>query len=200
MPQLGPDEARLKRRRLERRWGLRFELHETDPGSLRTFLRWKSEQYHRTGAFDVLSRPWVVEILERVHGTQADGFSGVFSCLYAGDSLVAAHLSLRSGPILHSWFPAFDVEFAKFSPGLVLFLEIAEAAPAHGIRVFDFGKGDEPYKQLFANSAIEVAAGSVERGRASAFTARTARRVWSIALHSPLYERAHRLRRRHELG
>jgi CelD/BcsL family acetyltransferase involved in cellulose biosynthesis len=197
---LGPDEARLKRRRIERRFGFRFSLRESDPAAFQTFMRWKSEQYRRTGAFDVLSRPWVVEVLERIHTTQTDDFSGVFSCVYAGDTLVAGHLGLRSGPILHSWFPAFDTRFAKYSPGLVLFLEIAEAAQSHGVRLFDLGKGAEPYKLLFANSAIEVGVGAVESGRASALGGRAARGLWSLALRSPLYERVHRLRRRYELG
>lgn len=197
---LGPDEAWLKRRRIERRFGLRFEFHDPDRTSLATFITWKSEQYRRTRAFDILSRPWVVEVLERVHASRTADFAGVFSCLYAGDSLVAAHLALRSGSILHSWFPAFDPSFSRFSPGLVLFLEMIEAAPAEGVTVLDFGKGGEPYKRRFANSWTEVGSGSVESGRASAITARTARRLWSIALRSPLYNRVHRLRRAREVG
>jgi CelD/BcsL family acetyltransferase involved in cellulose biosynthesis len=199
-PPHGPSEARRKWRRIDRRWGLRFELHEPDRRSLKTLVRWKSEQYRRTGQFDALSRPWVVEVLERAHATQTKDLAGVLSCLYADETLVAAHFGLRSGPVLHSWFPAYDVGFAKYSPGLMLLLAITEAAAADGVQIFDFGKGAEEYKSLFANRSIEVGTGSIEIGRASAVAARLARAMWSIPLRSPLYRHVHRLRRRLEMG
>lgn len=196
----GPREAELKARRLQRRFGLRFELHQDDRGALRTLMRWKSEQHRRTGTFDTLSRAWVVEVLERVHATRTDDFAGVLSCLYARDELIAAHLGLRSGRVLHSWFPAYDVRFAKYSPGLVLLLAIAEAASAHGIELFDLGKGAEEYKPRFANAATELGVGSVDVGRGSTVTSRIARMSWSRLLRSPLYSRVHRLRRRIQVG
>jgi CelD/BcsL family acetyltransferase involved in cellulose biosynthesis len=196
----GPQEAQMKRRRLERRFDVRFELHEPDARALQTLLQWKSEQYRRTGVFDTLSRPWVVEVLERAHRTQTDEIAGVLSCLYADDALIAAHLGLRSGQLLHSWFPAYDVRFSKYSPGSVLLLAVAEAGPAHGIRTFDLGKGAEPYKLRFANASVSVGVGSVEAGRGSAVTGRVARGLWSLVLRSPLYTRVHRVRRRLEVG
>lgn len=196
----GLREAAKKRRRLERRFAVRFELHEPDRRAVATLLCWKSEQYRRTGVFDVLSRPWVIAVLERLHATQTDELAGVLSCLYADEKLIAVHFGIRAGCVLHSWFPAYDVEYAKLSPGLVLLQAIVEAAPAHGIRTIDLGKGSETYKDRLANRAIELGAGSLELDRASALAARLARAAWFVPLRSPLYTRAHRLRQRLQLG
>jgi CelD/BcsL family acetyltransferase involved in cellulose biosynthesis len=196
----GLHEAAKKQRRLDRRFAVRFEFHQPDRDALATLFRWKSQQYRRTGVFDVLSRPWVVAVLERLHATQTDELAGALSCLYADERLIAVHFGIRSGSLLHSWFPAYDVDYAKLSPGLVLLSAIIEAAPARGIRTIDLGKGSEFYKDRFANRAAEVGTGAVELDRAGELVARLARAAWFVPLRSPLYTRAHRLRQRLQLG
>lgn len=193
-------EIRTKTRRLDRRFGLRFVWHEAERAALATLVRWKSEQYRRTRVFDLFSRRWVVEVVERLHATQSPDLAGVLSCLYTDETLIAVHMGLRSGRLLHSWFPAYDHRFAKYSPGLVVLLAVIEAAATRGVRRFDLGKGEESYKPRFANGSIAVGAGSVDVGRASTAAARVTRTSWNLALRSPLYHQAHRLRQRLELG
>src|SRR5207248_8103260 len=122
--------------------------------------------------------------------------AGVLSCLYADDELVAAHFGMRSGAVLHSWFPAYTPSLNRYSPGLVLLRMVLEAAPAHGVEVFDLGPGTESYKSRFANATLEVGAGWVAATRTSDLARRVSDRSWSAVLHSPLYRRAHRLRQR----
>jgi CelD/BcsL family acetyltransferase involved in cellulose biosynthesis len=192
----GPREAEMKLRRIERRIGeVRFTFHDADPAVLRTLLRWKSLQFRRTHGFDPLSRRWVTEVLERVHATQTADFAGVLSALYADERLIAAHLGMRSGATLHSWFPAYDSSIAKYSPGLVLLLKLAEAAAERGVEVLDLGKGPESYKRRFTTEGVPLAIGSVERGSLEGAAARISRASWGAVLRSPLYGRAHRLRR-----
>jgi CelD/BcsL family acetyltransferase involved in cellulose biosynthesis/SAM-dependent methyltransferase len=193
----GPREAEMKLRRLERRIGeVRFVWHETDQRALQTLLRWKSLQYRRTTGFDPLSLPWVVEVIERVHAAQTSAFAGVLSCLYVENRLIATHLGLRAGPTLHSWIPAYDRDLAVYSPGLVLLLALAERAAADGVLRLDLGKGPETYKRRFTAEGIPVAIGSVQDGLLAPAWSRVSGAAWSAVLSSPLYGRAHPLRRR----
>ena len=157
-----PHQTMARMRRLERQLGpLRFEMHDPDPRALRAVLRWKSQQYRQSRHPDAFSVRWTVELLERIQAAQAPAFAGVLSTLYAGDRLLAAHMGMRSATVLHWWFPAYDVDYAKFSPGMVLLLELSRSAVETGIRTIELGAGEEPYKRLVANSGIEVAAGYV---------------------------------------
>ncbi len=152
-------------RRLERQLGpLRFVMHDPDPRALQLLIEWKRMQYRRDrwgGALDVFSHRWAVELLERVHAEQAAGFAGVLSTLWAGDSMVAAHMGMRSPTVLHYWFPAYDGAHTKLAPGRILLLEMIRGAAAAGIRAIELGAGDEGYKDRFANAAFPVASGLV---------------------------------------
>ena len=50
------------------------------------------------------------------------------------------------------WYkPSFDIDLARWSPGEVLLRQLFLAAADEGARVFDFGLGDEAFKQRFAH-------------------------------------------------
>jgi CelD/BcsL family acetyltransferase involved in cellulose biosynthesis len=151
-----------KVRRLERQFGrLQFALHDVRPASLHILLALKNEQYRRMGLKDFSSNRWAIELLERIYGTQTEAFAGVLSTLSAGDRIIAAHMGMRSATVLHQWFPTYDYSYAKFSPGLILLLEMCRAADGNGIREIELGVGHEDYKARFANKLIPVAAGFV---------------------------------------
>ena len=164
----GPKDADLQRRRLKRQAGsVRFVADDRDAGVFDALIRLKSRQYMRTGAFDVFSIPWVTDVLKRAYATRTQDFSGILSSLYVDGTLAAAHMGVRSRRVLHWWFPAYDVDFAKYSPGLVLLLSVAEAAARDGLRMLDLGSGRDPYKRRFATGSVQLAIGSVERDAAS---------------------------------
>jgi CelD/BcsL family acetyltransferase involved in cellulose biosynthesis len=52
--------------------------------------------------------------------------------------------------------PTFEIQLAKRSPGQVLLRQLILAAIAEGARIFDFGLGDEPFKQRFATLVRSV--------------------------------------------
>lgn len=164
---MGGDEltqALRKSRKIAREVGpLRLEWHTDDNSVLKALLKWKSEQYLRTGLSDIFSFPWVNELVDRIRTHQSPQFSGVLTALYVGDRLLAAHFGMRSKYVLHYWFPAYEREFQKYSPGLLLLIEIAKAAETVGIRKIDFGKGDEQYKRSFMTGSTQVGEGCVER-------------------------------------
>jgi CelD/BcsL family acetyltransferase involved in cellulose biosynthesis len=168
-------ELDRKARKLAREIGpLRFEAHTSSPEALDRVLRWKSEQCRRTGAHDFFSERWARELVERILQVQTVSFAGALSVLYAGETLVAANLGMRSRSVWHWWFPVYDHNFAKYSPGALLLLRVAEAAAHAGAGVLDLGKGDDGYKATFADMEIPLAEGFV--GRPSLLnTARMAR-------------------------
>jgi CelD/BcsL family acetyltransferase involved in cellulose biosynthesis len=162
-----------KQRKLEREEGaVRFQFDTKDHQALDTLMRWKSAQYRRTGRFDRFARPATVRLVRDLLETRAPGCSGTLSVLSAGGRPVAIHFGLRSAATLACWFPSYDVALAKYSPGLMLHLFMAEAAATAALPRLDLGKGDEEYKAVLGNQQFTVAEGCVERPSAVAVARR----------------------------
>ena len=153
-----------KERRLGRQVGeLRFVFDERDPAALRTLMAWKSAQYRRTGRRDRFAQSWITRLVHTLHETRAPECAGTLSVLYAGDKPIAAHFGLRSSTVLACWFPSYDTEYSKYSPGLVLHLRMAEAAAAEGIGLLDLGRGAAEYKDSLKTGEIPVYEGAWTR-------------------------------------
>jgi CelD/BcsL family acetyltransferase involved in cellulose biosynthesis len=153
-----------KKRKIERDIGpLRFELHTDESDALEHLVRWKSRQYVDTGVVDVFRHEWVTSLLQKIISRQGSKFRGFLSTLCAGERLVAVHAGMRSHGVAHYWFPSFDRDFASYSPGTILLLELARALGKSGACRLDLGAGVERYKPLFANGSGLVAAGTVDR-------------------------------------
>jgi CelD/BcsL family acetyltransferase involved in cellulose biosynthesis len=194
----GQSISRLRRktRKLEREHGaLRFTYHTDDPAALETLFRWKSDQYLKTGAVDILRQHWVREVLRRSHSTQTDRFAGVLSFVHVDGRPVAAHLGIRSGHVCHSWFQAYDPEFAPYSPGLTLLLRLVEHAPEANITTIDLGGGGYDFKRMLTNRAVALAAGSVELASFAAGAARVRRSARSLVRGTSMAPRLRRLLR-----
>lgn len=158
-----------KERRLGRQIGdLRFVFDERDPAALRTLMEWKSAQYRRTGRRDRFAQDWITRLVGLLAETRAPQCTGTLSVLYAGGRPVAAHFGLRSATVLSCWFPAYDPEFSKYSPGLVLHLRMAQAAAAEGIGTLDLGRGAAEYKDSLKTGELPVYEGAVTRAGAGA--------------------------------
>ncbi|MCZ1010707.1 GNAT family N-acetyltransferase [Streptomyces lydicus] len=153
-----------KERKLGRDIGpLRYVHDERDPAALRTLMEWKSAQYRRTGRSDRFAHPWIVRLVQHLFHTRSASFAGLLSVLYAGERPVAAHFGLRSESVLACWFPAYDPRFAKFSPGLVLHLRMAQAAAAESVGHLDLGRGAKDYKDSLKTRELMVSEGWVMR-------------------------------------
>lgn len=145
-------------RRLEREIGpLRFEVHVPDPQILHQLLLWRASKYQDSRhPFELLEN-----ILLKFLAQPSPGCRGTLSVLYAGDAVVACHFGLRSRQTWHYWFPAYNPEFEKYSPGNILLLKIAELAATTGIHTIDLGKGEQDYKKRLMNGSVPLAEGSV---------------------------------------
>lgn len=174
-------------RKAERRVGaLRFQLHVDDAAAFETLRRWKGAQLVASGQADHISAPWVGRFLEVIRRTQVDGFAGVLSTLHLGDKLAAVHLGMRTPSCFHYWLPAYDPALSTYSPGQLLFLEIAKAAAGLGARRIDLGKGQEAYKTRLMSGALEVADGAVHLNAAVGAIWRARHRAVAWARKSPL--------------
>ncbi|EKX65461.1 GNAT family N-acetyltransferase [Streptomyces ipomoeae] len=153
-----------KERRLGRAVNeVRYVHDERDPSVLRTLMAWKSAQYRRTGRSDRFAHPWIIQLVLQLFHTRSDSFAGQLSVLYADDKPIAAHFGPRSERVLTCWFPAYDPAFAKFSPGLLLHLHMAEEGAADGIAYLDLGRGQKQYKDSLKTREISVSEGWVTR-------------------------------------
>jgi CelD/BcsL family acetyltransferase involved in cellulose biosynthesis len=148
---------------MEREIGpLHFVPHSSDPKLLAQVLAWKSEQYRRSGWPDLFATDWGRALVQGIHGLRSPSFAGVLSLLYAGQHLVAGHMGMSSRTIWHYWFPAYDTRFAKYSPGMILLLKMAQHAEELGFDTIDMGTGIGLYKKRLMNACVPVAEGSVE--------------------------------------
>lgn len=155
-------ETKRKQRKLARDVGeTRFEFHSESDAVFNQLIQWKSAQRRSTKTFDVLQMAWAHTVVDNLRTIQTDNFRGCLSALYAGDRLIAAHFGLISNRVMHLWFPAYNVDFATYSPGVCLMLNMLEEADAQGITRFDLGKGDERFKQRLSNGATNVCQGAV---------------------------------------
>ncbi|WP_420719717.1 GNAT family N-acetyltransferase [Streptomyces sp. NRRL WC-3618] len=152
-------ERRLGRDAVE----VRYVHDERDPAALATLMAWKSAQYRRTGRSDRFAHPWITRLVQQLFHTRSDPFAGVLSVLYADGKPVAAHFGLRTERVLACWFPAYDPAYAKYSPGLILHLRMAEGAAADGIAYLDLGRGQKEYKDSLKTRELMVSEGWVTR-------------------------------------
>ncbi|MBO0894625.1 MAG: GNAT family N-acetyltransferase, partial [Acidimicrobiales bacterium] len=153
-----------RRRKLEREVGpVVFEWRSTRPGEdMAKLQRWKSEQYARTGVWDRFAHPWIAEALDALARTESAACTGVLAALRAGDRLAAAHFGLLGRNRLSWWFPAYDPDLGRYSPGLILLLDLIGQAAEQGVRRVDLGRGEHDYKLRFTRRYQEVAEGVVE--------------------------------------
>jgi CelD/BcsL family acetyltransferase involved in cellulose biosynthesis len=187
-------------RRLAREVGpVRFVPESDAADLLAQLLEWKRRQYAETGVRDTLADAGSRELLGQVHAMGGAGFAGALSVLYAGDVVVALQFGLRSGSVWHCWFPAYNRELRRYSPGLMLLLELARAAPPLGVCEIDLGKGEAPYKLVLATGSQSLHEGCVGARPLSAFPVRvrtSARHVLRrTGVNRALRRTLHRMRR-----
>ncbi len=161
--------ARKRKRKLDRELGpVRLETNCRDKAALDQLISWKCDQYKRTGQTDIFTRDWALSLVRNLFENPSEDLGAQLFVLYAGDTLVALNLCLRSGPVLHCWFIAHDPALSHFSPGLVLFEELIEHACSMGMDEIDLGAGDYRFKLNLANAARPLCGGFVGTNALSA--------------------------------
>lgn len=160
-------QARRRAAKAERAHGaVRFVADSPDPEVLGRVVELKRAQYAATGAKDYFAEPDRHDLLARLLRTRDPSFGGVLSALYAGPHLLAAHFGIRSGGVLHWWFPVYDPAFSHLAPGWMLLRELVAAAPALGLTRIDLGRGEDEYKRRAKTGETLVCQGIVTRSSA----------------------------------
>ncbi len=158
------EQTLRKSRKMGRECGeLRLEFNNRSPELLDTLFDWKRRQYRLNNVRDVLQPAWTRQLRRRLLLHDQPDCFGTLSVLYAGSQVAALCFGLVSRHVLHSWITCYDPQFTSYSPGAVLFVELAKAAVDRGITRIDFGKGPELYKQRFASGSVPLAEGFVDR-------------------------------------
>ncbi|WP_232004670.1 GNAT family N-acetyltransferase [Mycobacterium sp. ACS1612] len=154
--------VRRKTNRAGRELGeVRLVWDAQDPDLLDRLIEIKRAQYANTGVLDYFAVPGRQELLHRLLKTRVDGFGGILSAVYAGQTLLAAHFGLRDGGVLHWWFPVFEPSHADLGPGWMLLRELIAMAPETGLTRIDLGRGEEDYKRLAMTGSVPVCVGEV---------------------------------------
>jgi CelD/BcsL family acetyltransferase involved in cellulose biosynthesis len=153
-----------KSRKLQRDFGvLHHDFATGDEKVLHQLIDWKTDQYRRTGRADRFARPWIVRLVENLLRIDSEHFAGSLDMIYVDGRPVAGHFGLRTKTTLAGWFPAYDPAFAKYSPGLIHHLAMAERAAASGIRTIDMGRGQKEYKDKLKTGELWVTEGRIAR-------------------------------------
>ncbi len=129
------------------------------PQILEHLFRWKHDQYARTRKLDVLNVPWIRALLGDISKTSDPDFQSAVFGYRMGNKWAAAELGLLAGGVFHSWIAAYDPQFSRNSPGLLLLHEIINRSEELGIQQIDLGRGHEHYKKYYASSVQPLAAG-----------------------------------------
>jgi CelD/BcsL family acetyltransferase involved in cellulose biosynthesis len=69
---------------------------------------------------------------------------------------IAFHFGFSYGGVYLWYKPSFDISLARRSPGEVLLRQLFLAAASEGAHTFDFGLGDEAFKDRFATRRDRV--------------------------------------------
>ncbi len=186
---------RRLRSQVEREVGpLRYEWGRPRPEVLDQLLKYKQEQYRKSGLVDLTTATEPARILNAV----ASSKHAFQTSLWLGETLLSGHFGIRVGTSFHPWIAAFNPAYSQYSPGNLLLLQVLETMHEMGLETYDLANGHDHYKKYFANGTrpakpIFIAGTGIHAWRQAAN-----RYVWQIlGANSPAGITA-RLRRRME--
>jgi CelD/BcsL family acetyltransferase involved in cellulose biosynthesis len=158
-----------ERKLTERHGEVEFCFDDRSPEALEAMFAWKSDQYRRTGHFDVFSVVWTRRLVDALRRSEAEtGARGVVSSLKVDGELAAIHFGMMGGGVMHYWFPAYDPAFQKEGSGNALLVRILEAAKDQGLSEIHLGGGDYRYKAALADWQFPIVSGFAGKGAVAA--------------------------------
>ena len=134
-------ETRRKRRRFEATLGPPRIVSLVDPGPvLEDFFRLHRLSKGGKGSF-------MTDRMAAMFGDLLGGAGWRLDALYGAEPrLVAAGIGYADESGYYLYNSAYDPDFRRVSPGVVLLSELIRTAIGDGLEVFDFLKGEETYK------------------------------------------------------
>jgi CelD/BcsL family acetyltransferase involved in cellulose biosynthesis len=152
----------LRHERWFAREGLLSVEHLDRPAAIRIHLDALFDQHIRRWAAtphpslfnEERQRRFYVRILDRAEQGAASWLR--FCRVIWNGRAVACHLGFHLGGRFLWYKPTFEIDLARRSPGEVLLRNLILRAESESARVFDFGLGEEPFKNRFANHVARV--------------------------------------------
>ena len=158
-----------KTRKMAREVGpVQLELDCRSREALQQNIQLKRDQYARTHILDLFQPDWTNRLMEELFDrpdSDRGEARGILSVLRAGDQIVASHYGILEHGLLHYWFPAYDPQYRRYSPGTGLFCSLVKNASAHGIWCVDMGYGEQSYKPKQTDATGSVAKGCIADSR-----------------------------------
>ena len=137
---------------------LRMTFHADAAAELPRLIEWKRAQYRRTDARDPFQQQWTRDLFSELLQNPEPQCAGALSTLYAGDTWLASHMGVMSQAVFHYWFPVYNTDWARFSPGHILTKHLLLAALSAGASSFDLA-GYGQYKDHFRPEPYEYHTG-----------------------------------------
>lgn len=167
---------------------------ENDSDHFDTLMRWKSEQFVRTGTQDVLRPAWVMTLMRDLLAIRDGAMTGLMLNLYVGDRLVGGHFGIRQKDVYHPWIASMDPEMAAFSPGNTFLDQAIRAMPSLGLTTYDLGVGHDHYKRPFTTTVKLVTSGLQSAPGSAGVMSRAGERAWRVGAlgRSPVIDKVRR--------
>ena len=153
-------DSRRKRRQLAEIGPLRLAVASSDAEAahfLSEMVRQKTRRYMETHGEDQFERPgyrtYFPAMTERF---RTEGIVQI-AAVYVGDAIIATHWGIVTGGRFHYLMPTFEGDdWRRFSPGRLLIEELIAWSYANGLHTFDFGPGDESFKDEFGDKLVPL--------------------------------------------
>jgi CelD/BcsL family acetyltransferase involved in cellulose biosynthesis len=150
-------DTERRARRLEKELGaVTFSVTPDPPAAaVEAVIAAKRSQFDRTGVGDPLAPEDSRRLLLALARDGGADCRVVISRLAAGERVLAQHLGLLHGQTLSYWFPVYDPDARRVSPGRMLLWHTIRASAVHGITLIDRGGGDSQAKRDFSTGTVE---------------------------------------------
>lgn len=149
-------DTERRARRIEKEFGRVEFAAVTDPpaAAVEDLIEAKRAQYRRTAVDDPLASEESRRLLLGLARDGGDDCRVILTTLTAGGRTLARHLGLMHRGTLSYWFPVYDEEARRVSPGRMLLWHTIRAAGSHGITFIDRGGGDTQAKRDFSTGTV----------------------------------------------
>lgn len=140
-------------------------LETSDPGAINSVMgdlfrlyesRWAGQR-NRSAAFSKRQQGFQAKVVENIRQARDIETQHIkLSMLRLDREVIAYSYGIRANGVTSSYVLAHDDLFTSYSPGLLLLLQIIEAASRRGDPAYDFSLGEMSYKELWATGQSSV--------------------------------------------
>lgn len=145
-----PSDSRRRRRKLDKLGNVRFAIAADEQQRADFFdamMRMKRDKFVETKGYDVFTEPGFGEFYREATRRLGDAGPVHLSALLLDDRILAAHWGYVADERFYHLMPAHESgEWRAYAPGRLLNEWLLQWALENGLKLFDFGIGDEPYK------------------------------------------------------